>query len=517
MFDRADVADAGAGAVPPAGIMKVGATGVVRLPAWPPNERDRRRRLRAIVISTALLTTSLGLTARRHIHRHIEGDRLLDQGIVLVEDHPMRALAYLLAARSTGAGGPGLGQLFATVARSAPLVTIRPPDHDGFDHAAFTPDGRHIITADYHWRAQLWSTDTGARVGPPRSSSATAAQPPEIPDAVWSIKSGQGWSPDPEKSAGECGFAPGPNRAVEVQPGAFAIVRGWDPGRGVWDPRRGTTPIKVNGVAFTGCAVARGPAGMRYLGVDAARRTVIVWSADSEGPAAPVLRMVDDIVVAALSDDATRVVTGTDREMTAWDVATGRPLGPPIEVIASAAIFSPDGTRLAVTGAGGSVQVFDVATSKEVIPLRDNKIAVEVVAFSPDGRRLVAGGGTSARVWDIASGAALTAPLDHEGRVVAVAFNSKGDRVLTLDAAVHTWRIPIDEPRVPSPTRVSPEGFACSGSPLAGSDIGSLEEWTQFARCTPFTVRDGMLVANPDPAPHCYPQDCHEQPFLDFR
>jgi len=391
-------------------------------------------------------------------------------------------------------------------------VTIRAPAHESFVHAAFTADGRHVITTDYNGRAQLWSTDTGARVGPPLSTSATAAQPPEIPDAVWNIKSGRGWSPEPGKPAGACGFASGPSGALEVQPGAFAIVRGWDPGRGR------TPPIEVDGVDFTGCAVARGPAGMRYLGVDATRRAVIVWNVDS-GTAAPVLRVAGDIVVAALSDDATRVVTGSDREMIAWDAATGRPLGPPIEVIASAAVFSPDDRRLAVTSAGGSAQVFDVATSKEVISLRGNGIAMSVVAFSRDGRRLVAAGDTSARVWDIATGAALTAPLDHEGRVDDVAFNSKGDRVLTLDggATVHAWRIPMDDLRMPSPVRVIPIGFACSGAPLEGSDIGSLEAWTRFARCTPYTVRDGTLVANPDPAPRCYPRDCQEEPFIDFR
>jgi WD40 repeat protein len=226
--------------------------------------------------------------------------------------------------------------------------------------------------------------------------------------------------------------------------------------------------------------------------------------------------MAGDIVVAALSDDAARVVTGSDREVIAWDAATGHPLGPPIEISAFAAVFSPDGTRLAV--AGGSAQVFDVATSKEVISLRDNNTEVSVVAFSRDGRRLVAGGGTSARVWDIASGAALTAPLDHEGRVVAVAFNSKGDRVLTqVGTAVRAWRIPIDDLRFPSPVRVSQDGFSCRAAPLEGSDIGSLEEWIHFARCTPYAVRDGTLVANPDPAPHCYPRDCREEPFLDFR
>ena len=67
--------------------------------------------------------------------------------------------------------------------------------------------------------------------------------------------------------------------------------------------------------------------------------------------------------------------------------------------------YSPDGTRLAVTGSIG-IWLYDTATHREVALLTGHKGPVNSVAFSPDGRTLarsaVTGSGHTGTVLSVA-------------------------------------------------------------------------------------------------------------------
>ncbi len=84
----------------------------------------------------------------------------------------------------------------------------------------------------------------------------------------------------------------------------------------------------------------------------------------------------------------------------------------------------PDGRRLASGGVDGSVLVWDAQTGAPLGVWRGHAGPVEVLAFSPDGRRLVSTAGcaeNASRLWDAATGtliAVLPAPMTtlHPGR-----------------------------------------------------------------------------------------------------
>jgi WD40 repeat protein len=115
----------------------------------------------------------------------------------------------------------------------------------------------------------------------------------------------------------------------------------------------------------------------------------------------------------AFSPDEQHVVAGvtyhpetgqTDRAgsaVLAWDVRTGEvSLRLMLEEGLTAVAASPDGQWLA--GACGDVRIWELASGKEVLCLRDPEARALSLAFSPDGRRLVSGmtDGT-ALVWDL--------------------------------------------------------------------------------------------------------------------
>jgi WD40 repeat protein/tRNA A-37 threonylcarbamoyl transferase component Bud32 len=111
-----------------------------------------------------------------------------------------------------------------------------------------------------------------------------------------------------------------------------------------------------------------------------------------------------------------------------------------------AVAFSPDGARVASTGAEGIVKVWRLSRegrrqkkARGILPLafgllpcweRGHTAAVRAVVFSPDGQRLAGGGGDgTVRVWDAVHGKELARWPAHKAGVTGLAFDPKGRRL----------------------------------------------------------------------------------------
>ena len=196
-------------------------------------------------------------------------------------------------------------------------------------------------------------------------------------------------------------------------------------------------------------AVAVSPDGRLALAAlgDVARVLPLDGSAS---PATAALRHGDLLAAQAFSGDGRTMVTWSrDGVARAWAVRDGR--GDPAEGAplaatslpsvtgsrALAAALSPDGARVAVGSADGTVRVTN-ASSGTVIATFHHDDAVNAVAFSPDGRRLLTGGNdNTARLWDVAPGSAgrsVGGPVRHGHVVRIVAFSPGGEAFLSGSA-----------------------------------------------------------------------------------
>jgi WD40 repeat protein len=118
---------------------------------------------------------------------------------------------------------------------------------------------------------------------------------------------------------------------------------------------------------------------------------------------------------------------------------------------ASAVAFRPKDERkdewLATAGRDKTIQLSNLDTGKAVL-LSGHALAVESLAFSPDGTRLAtASRDRTTRIWDTGSGQELLILRGHTDLVWDVSFNSDGTRLATTgeDGTVRLYTLDVEE------------------------------------------------------------------------
>ena len=83
--------------------------------------------------------------------------------------------------------------------------------------------------------------------------------------------------------------------------------------------------------------------------------------------------------------------------------------------------FSPDGTRVATSGLGGTAKIWDASTHQLLLTLKSDDKDVFDAEWSPDGKCLATSGLTDVIVWDAATGRqALTLPGESVGHTTGI-------------------------------------------------------------------------------------------------
>ena len=182
--------------------------------------------------------------------------------------------------------------------------------------------------------------------------------------------------------------------------------------------------------------------------------------------------------------------------------------------------FSPDGRRL-VSGSGpwyqpqsdatAALVVREVDSGREVFRRRGWKGAVQAVAFSPDGKRVVAGTGTTGAVTgavltchDAATGDMLWRVEEHEINILSLAYSPDGKTIASgcggfnnyaaigyarlRDAA--TGKV---QGQVPGgPGGVASVAFSPDGKQLALANRGMVDVWDLASHSIAFQLRDHL-------------------------
>jgi WD40 repeat protein len=317
------------------------------------------------------------------------------------------------------AGGVAVGIVAATTSDSgggqtivaAPNASVVLRQRVQVVTAAYSPDGRLIVTASADGVARIWNASSGTPVATLRGGGTSLSSAAFSPDGrlvvtgdiaggarVWDWRAGR-QTAVLRHPAHVTSAAFGPDGSTVLTASADGIARLWDvdSGRVVVElrpPRR--TPLF--GAAFSpdgGLVVTAGADGVARVWNVASRSTLAELRS---GTGAPLLS-------AAFSPDGRLVATGSAdgaARIWSWRDQVQRDARLYASQVASAS-FSPDGTYVVAAVADGAARVWSPGSGALVSILRAaTRAALGSAVFSPDGKQvLTASADRTARVWDL--------------------------------------------------------------------------------------------------------------------
>ena len=280
--------------------------------------------------------------------------------------------------------------------------------------AAFTPDGRRLVTASTDGSVHLIEADTGKLIH--RMAHPSALSVAVSPDGTKAISTGLG---DKQSLA-----ALGP----QDRHGAEAVHR-----LPAWGLPGGLLARRQLGSSSGRSTIQT----VRWLDLATGREP---WRFDGHA---------GQIHGLALSTDGKTAFSGShDATVRVLDTANGKErkrLEGHTGFVWALAV-SPDGKRLVSGGNDHTIKVWDLETGKEVRQMRALALRVHALVFSPDGRRIASGNfdHRTVSLWDPETGAELHRFEGHTDEVYEVAFSPDGRFLVSTgrDKTVRVWRVP---------------------------------------------------------------------------
>jgi eukaryotic-like serine/threonine-protein kinase len=359
--------------------------------------------------------------------------------------------------------------------------------HDGpVDSAAFSPDGKTILTGGDDRVARLWDAVTGQPIGQPMRHRGTVCAVAFSPDGKSLItasadKTAQRWDAATRQPIGTPIKHDGEVRAVAFSPdGKTFLTGGTDHTARLWDATTDQPigpPILHQG---RGVAAAFSPDGKNIV-TSSSDGTLRLCHSSPVQRFQPILEYRDFANAIAFSPDGKTIITGsqmgtalkrdaatgvlrgrlngrhqgavravayspdgkiiltggTDKTAQLWDATTDLPIGPRLrhQGPVVAAEFSPDGKTILTASSDGTVRLWDVGPVQPAQPILQLGDIVDAVAFNPDGKTIItASHDGTARQWDAATGRTIGVPLQHDQEwVLSLAFSRDGKTIVTGD------------------------------------------------------------------------------------
>ncbi len=334
--------------------------------------------------------------------------------VALGDNDTDQAIALALLASELEADEPEVLRALAESSYELGTQHVMIGHADWVSAAAFTPNGRRIITGDLDGQLIVWSRSTGQEALRFGAEVEASVRDLALNSSGYRLLAGYG----------------------------DGVVRMWNPGTGTLLHTYQAEDVgRVQAVAFS-------PDGARvYAAGD--EGVLRVWDTESEALLAAFPAQESAILDMALSPDEARAITAhRDGRIIVWEVAAWREGAYRAENIPTTAYlrhaepvttvaWAPD-SRHAVTGSEDNLlRYWDLDTGEVLHTLRGHADDVSDVDISADGRyALSASGDESLRLWDLTSGQSLQRLAGHDDRVQVARFAPLNSAQPEISAAV---------------------------------------------------------------------------------
>jgi len=325
------------------------------------------------------------------------------------------------------------------------------PDHILEGHTqsvrgvAFSPDGERAVTTSLDHSARVWSVETGkqsvilghgdvvtsAAFSPDGQRIVTASDDNTVP--IWDAQMG-------ERIVTLSG-----RTAVYSPDGRSIVTSDGDTAR-IWNADNGKLAMVLRGHRSRVTGAVFSPDGRSVL-TASDDKTARLWSAGTETNTqmAVLAAHTGSAGRAVFSPDGRRALTASDdNSVRLWDAEAGRQIATFTRAGSGMAAFSPDGRLVAIPD-NNTVVVRDANTGeREDRIFQGHSAAVQSVAFSADGRRIVtASDDRTARVWDLQTGGQIAALTEHTAPVRSAVFSPDGLRVVSTQTPQRSGNVTI--------------------------------------------------------------------------
>lgn len=243
--------------------------------------------------------------------------------------------------------------------------------HPYVQHAAFSPDGRRVVTAGDDQRVVIWDVASGARIAELEDHEGRVVHVEFSADGRWFATAGRDGTDDTVRIRSAADGKPAatlhvPGKtlltAASFSPdGRWILTMNQDDPPRLWEWQRvsGSSAFELPGQTGSIYPVSFSP-DSTWLVTAGYGDTARVWEV-STGRNLHVLKHEDFVSDASFSADARWIVTtSVDRSAILWEAASGSrlmELGGP-DRARTAVAFSPDGARVATGTADGEVLLY---------------------------------------------------------------------------------------------------------------------------------------------------------------
>ncbi|MFN8529715.1 MAG: hypothetical protein U0670_13995 [Anaerolineae bacterium] len=311
----------------------------------------------------------------------------------------------------------------------APGAVMRLTGHtDALVSADYSPDGTRIVTASRDRTAIIWDAETGELLHrlEGHSSFLTGATFSDDGSLVLTISDDNTavvWDAETGAQIVQLLDPENPPLGPDAPPEVVSIVDGGSYAVMPAEP----TPTDSSGTLFD----PHVPADLIVPTLDPNLLTqggtfTLYGGALMTGPQRPY------IVEGHFSNDGTRAATFTNNgTILIWDTQTGELLSRSESVLpagfaASGAVFSPNGTRLAIPSSAGAALVFRASTLQQLLELNARGGGITDAAYRPDGEQIVTGSTDGTAIeWNASTGELVRRILIFE-QVSSIAYNPDG-------------------------------------------------------------------------------------------
>jgi WD40 repeat protein len=426
-----------------------------RLEAEREAAEQRHRRTVMFAVAAVIAVAVLGVISiyalaqrsnARTEARHARAREFAARASLLVPTDPERSLRLALQANELE---PSRGEgILRTILRALRVHAVL-PGGGPVAEAAFSPDGKLVVTAGGGGQARVFGADTGRRVRTlPHGGHLTAAS----------------FSPDGSiiVTAGDDGFArlwnaetgtllhalkhAGPVTSATFSPqGSLLATTSADGSARIWDVSTGRLLHRLEHQHPVKSASFSGDGRLLVTVLkDPGSRAARVFDVRS-GRLVRRLVQKDGVTCAQFSPRGDLVVTGSGKGLgRVWDARTGKQRfdfsrNPHAILYAE---FSHTGDLIVTTSTDQTGRVWDAKTGEAVTALGNHTANVLRAHFSPDGKSVVtASADHRATVFDVDSGAVVATLVGHRDSVLDAVFNPDGTSIVSAsrDGTARLW------------------------------------------------------------------------------